>query len=127
MMDLVRIQALANHLRTIPREAFNMDMFLKSNTTIQDLNECRSCGCIAGWAVALFDPDFNLQTSQLTIADKARRLLKLDTVEAQELFLPDESTAYSATPTRAANVLDYCVKHDGLIDWSPFIQSGGGT
>lgn len=108
-MNRPRLQILADHLRSLPDERFDMaNWFSKEgeNDTLRALaspgafvHECGTAACVAGWAVALFSP-----RGANWCDDTARDELDLSARQAAALFEPHnfEDGRYTRTDAIAA-------------------------
>lgn len=90
-----RILQLAGHLDSIPSHQFSMEHWLAGDPRIpDDPDDCDTVGCIAGYAVLLFedrgahDNPADLAWTNAEIAAEAQHLLGLDDKQAQALFTP---------------------------------------
>lgn len=101
-MNIDRLTRLANYLRQLPVEDFDMNTW----------DECDSAGCIGWHAVDLFGKYSPLRS----MGEQAKEALDLDYDRADDLFFPHDPIYFGATPTQAARVIEYLVK-TGEVDW----------
>lgn len=93
-MDKERMLKLADHIESLKPKRFHMgfwaarDIGTRDEITLIGADElvgerkCNTAGCIAGWAVALFAPEYK----GVAIASKAGLLLDLNWAEKDNLF-----------------------------------------
>jgi len=87
-----------------PITYFNQGVWLMN----RDNYNCDTVGCIAGWAVSLFgESTFDETTRYMTIDDRAKELLGLSRIEANELFdsHADRPGLHDITPKQAAQAV----------------------
>jgi hypothetical protein len=94
------------------------------------IHRCGSVACIAGWAVATFDPKRTTRDDTLGLATA---LLGLNSQQAHRLFVPGEErgcdefsdrtrrSVYDATAAEAAKVVRHLAE-TGEVDWSKGLE-----
>lgn len=129
LADLLESEKVVGH--------FDMDYFFKSyNLSVpththklgaaEALNVCGTVACIAGWAVAAFNP--KLQGFQIDYEQIAADLLGLRYEQADRLFTPSDNgddcdpededrSPYAASAKQAAKVVRHLAE-TGEVDWS---------
>lgn len=131
-MNIDRIIQLAEHLEKGARVEGVIDAF--DMCEFKSLGHCKTVGCIAGHAMALFAPDRfrrprTIDTIREAFKKEARRLLEISRPTAEALFTPDETHGFESykgledgwryedvTPGGAAKVLRNLVE-TGEVDW----------
>lgn len=86
---------------------------------------CGAPACVAGWAVALEEEDYNLNKATYSpihevgiIHERARDILDLSNAEARRLFVPTlfRRSRREITPREAARVLRRLAQ-TGIVQW----------
>lgn len=128
-MNKERIKGVITQLSKIPDRKFNMGDWIKGTipkvmgTPQQIANEKHACGtsaCIAGWTTLLYADE--PVKGQLT-SDKARDLLDLTNLQAEQLFFAQDTNRKRVVPLatitrkQAINVLNRLLL-TGKVDWS---------
>jgi hypothetical protein len=110
-MNIGRLTKLRDHLLALhenkkPEFGFNMGEWFENDRFIYDWagHACKSVGCIAGHAVALF------QEEPISAADdlesEAAQLLEISEDDASDLFIPTTINLVAVTPKEAAAAID---------------------
>lgn len=138
-MNRPRVQALLDHLKKTPEEAFYYAAYFKpidrndaiSNQTnlideaIRD-NEgppCNTAGCVAGHCALLFWDDFCIQSKvdrYLSPDDFAEGFLALSPPDANGLFM---QFMQEANLQDAINRLEYLLEHSTLVGYNWYSES----
>lgn len=111
-MNKARLVKLRDHIAQLPPERIDMRAFTLAigphanySPSIKDVAEDEDCGtaaCIAGWTVALFDP----QQPNLMLATQAKNLLDLTQTQADSLFYPTSFYSGKITQAQVIKALD---------------------
>lgn len=121
-----RLMYLRDFLRQLPPDRFDMNRFAYAGEGVDYISaervrtDCGTTACVAGWCVALFTDDADIDGSW-----RARDLLALSDEQSSILFYanawdPEDEerpTYWGATPQDAANVLEHLIQ-TGEVDWS---------
>ena len=78
---------------------------------------CKTAGCIAGLAVAIFDPIRWGKRSTSGIKESAEFFLGLEYKESDNLFEPCNVEPTSVSPKRAANAIQHLLDGKKLDSW----------
>lgn len=125
-----RLMYLRDFLQELPAGRFDMIYYGRTANaeefnlpTARVRNDCGTAACICGWANVVFG---EAETDDM---DAARNLLGLDYEAGHDLFMPevwmsDDTHAWSATPADAAQVLTHLIE-TGEVDWSVARRDGG--
>lgn len=136
-MNVERILELARRLENLdpPRPDMGFDMrdyFMSRNGVVfyalsygglaWKPEECGTAGCIAGWTVAIWEPEEWREES--FISGIAADILELSEEESRRLFTPSSGQypdCYSAKPAQVARVLRHLAA-TGEVDWDQMID-----
>ncbi len=122
---LLELSRLVRH--GIPEIEFNMGHFIRS--PLPDgtaLVQCGTSGCIAGYAVALYEPKSFTRDNECRLEDLAAEILGLSFTESKDLFfartdgqpfLNEGESLCTIKADHAARVLEHFALTDE-IDWS---------
>lgn len=122
-MNSEKILQLAAHIEQLDPSRFDMDLFGYSEDgrrlekAGELIHNCGTCGCIAGWANALFAPDEEPDNELM-----AGEVLGLNSYDYSRLFFPrDLNVPWDViTPAQAAAVLRNLVE-TGRVEWTKFV------
>lgn len=137
VLNTARIHALADFIDNMDSGTFDMNETLfvprrevwrfiaTSDAEPNAINRrayisCGTVGCIAGWAVAAFATQEELELNDLhdDAMDMATELLGLNEVQSDELFAPGYTNNWAdITPKEAAETLRNLAETSG-VDWS---------
>lgn len=123
-MNKDRLTSLAIHMRHhVEPENFDMatwfkylpSFFAHSRPISKQITMCGTTACIAGHAVALFEPDRICRKIWPSgILKTAEQILDLTPKQSVDLFL---RTSFTGTPAQAANVIQH-LANTGEVDWT---------
>lgn len=112
---------MADYIRTIPQELFNMEFFRKDNQ--KDEPECKTIGCVAGHCTTIF-PEIALNTKY----EESDRIdfvkFSYDVLDIKENYKTNDLwawiygfkwTYHDNTPEGAARRIEYAI-HNGIPD-----------
>ncbi len=104
MFDLDKAKILLEHLKNLPDERFTYSQSMVDRESMFDdvsakmlANDCDTCGCVAGWTIALFDIE-NKNIYWDKIRRKAGVILGISEEEAGFLFQGDECYGFKNYP-----------------------------
>lgn len=100
---------------------FNMSRFASDSEADKLNHKCKTTGCIAGWAIALTDPEFfigSIRYESPAPDQEAQDILKLTTLQAAELFYgsPTGTDLHKVKPIQAARTIRHLLK-TGKVEW----------
>ena len=130
--NILKVAALLDRVHLLKPEGFTMTKFGGGKSRApqpeaprEEFENCGTVGCVAGWAVALYDP-FSSREIAPSVSDLAQKLLGLDNTQTDDLFCmmyvdPDIWGEHAlehpaANAKRAAHVLRHLAK-TGEVDW----------
>jgi hypothetical protein len=124
-MNRENLQRMADYIRTVPQEKFNMEFYRKGN---EKHHKCNSVGCVIGHCTVLddFDNIPTLWNDEINFTEWSTNYTGIALRESEWIWCFDSLwNQTDNTPTGAAHRIEWLLNHGLPEDW--FEQMTGKT